>query len=107
MTFVVPFIPSATNITTLACILVAWLYLVCRMSHTTALWVLKFVDFIINLTVETYSTNLVPIHSMPIPHDIYTAVSVLILKPEIIQYICCLKYFYCYVFENLPEKCTW
>ena len=77
------------------------------MLHATASWVLKFVDFIVNLIVETYSTNPVPTYSVSIPHDIHTAISALTLEPEIIQYICCLKYFYHYAFENLPEKCTW
>lgn len=77
------------------------------MLYAIASWTLKFIDFIVNLTIKAYSTNPVLIHPISILYDIRTTVSALTLEPEIIWYICYLKCFYHYAFENLPEKCTW
>jgi hypothetical protein len=46
-----------------------------------------------------------PLPTPPIPHDVRTAITTLLLNPKIIRSICCPKCYAIYSLNRIPEIC--
>ena len=90
----------------LICILTIWMYLIGGVSRATTTKILKFIEIIINTSFHT-NQELESQSTIPIPYDVYTAMSSLSIEPQIIWNICCPKCFHHYLLNSLSETCSW
>jgi len=100
---------DTSSIYVLICILAAWIHLIGGVSRATTTHILKFIEIIINTSIhaslELESQLVIP--TCPVPYDVHTAMSSLLIKPQIIQNICCPRCFYHYPLNSLNETYTW
>jgi len=89
--------------------LAAWIHLIGGVSRAITTCILKFIEIIINISIHASlkleSQSVIP--TCPVLYDVCTAMSSLLIEPQIIQNICCPRCFHHYPLNSLNKTCTW
>ena len=87
-------------------ILTIWMHLIGGVSRATITKILKFIKIIINISFCTNKEHKSQ-STIPIPYNVCTVISSLLIEPQIIWNICCPKCFHHYLLDSLSETCSW